>query len=96
MKWGLLAAIPLEIAWLKLLSTIPLDIERPGDPLVLQAGQFLAILLHYPAMLVASPWLLPEHALIPLLFSIGYLNMILLLGMFLVVRRAVRNWRAAP
>ena len=82
---GLVAALPLEFLMLRLLDTVPIDVEPEVPQSVLeQLGGFMAVILHYPAFVIWSDgFLLPK----PLWLLIGYADLLILWSLGMGLRR---------
>ena len=86
---GAIAALPLEFLLLRLLDTVPIDIE-PAVPqnLLVQLGGFIAAILHCPAFLLwGGGFNLPRTVW----FLIGYTDLLILWFLAIVLRRVWKN-----
>ena len=85
----LIAALPLEFLLLRLLGTVPIDIE-PSVPqsVLVQLGGLIAVILHYPGFLIWSGGFnLPRTVW----FLIGYADLLILWFLAIGLRRVWKH-----
>jgi len=97
MKSAIIVAVPIEIAAFYFFQKIPFDYEPALPPTQFEVWAYTtALYIHYPAMKLLLTPLAVLFELPPVLFLIGYIDLLLAFGCVLTCIKLVRKLISTP
>ena len=92
MKLAVIVAVPVEMVAFYFFQKIPFDYEPALQPTPFEAwAESVALYIHYPAIKLLLTPLAALVGLPPVLFLIGYIDLLLTFGFILAIQRLIRR-----